>query len=174
MTEPARDGCVLLLAAHHTAFDAPSGLRLLATTAELYGDGAREAREAEDVREVPVAPAPDADRAPRRGVSGVRRPRGWRPTGGPRPPGQRDARARPARTAAPGPAGPRLRQRPTPGRHLPDGRPLEPAARPPAGPGADHGAGGRPAAAPARAALGNGTRLVDVGFGPGSGRTRTP
>ncbi|WP_329296649.1 condensation protein [Streptomyces pseudovenezuelae] len=34
---PDADGCVLVLTLHHTAFDAPTGLRLLATTAEVYG-----------------------------------------------------------------------------------------------------------------------------------------
>ncbi|MFI8836458.1 condensation protein [Streptomyces afghaniensis] len=34
---PDADGCVLVLTLHHTALDAPTGLRLLATTAEAYG-----------------------------------------------------------------------------------------------------------------------------------------
>ncbi|MFK0111936.1 condensation protein [Streptomyces sp. NPDC091217] len=32
-----REGCVLVLRVHHTALDAPSGLRILATAAEAYG-----------------------------------------------------------------------------------------------------------------------------------------
>ncbi|MCC3650378.1 condensation protein [Streptomyces sp. S07_1.15] len=37
---PSRTRTVLLLTAHHTALDAPSGLRVLATTAEQYGGAA--------------------------------------------------------------------------------------------------------------------------------------
>ncbi|MBZ4019155.1 condensation protein [Streptomyces purpurogeneiscleroticus] len=59
-------GTVLLLTAHHTALDAPSCLRLLATTAELYG-GAANSPAPPPVR----APEPTVRRARRNGASPV-------------------------------------------------------------------------------------------------------
>ncbi|MFC6062059.1 condensation protein [Streptomyces ochraceiscleroticus] len=53
-------GTVLLLTAHHTALDAPSCLRLLATTAELYGGAAN-------------SPAPPPVRAPEPAARRVRK-----------------------------------------------------------------------------------------------------
>ncbi|MEV0599604.1 condensation protein [Streptomyces sp. NPDC050315] len=53
-------GSVLLLTAHHTALDAPSCLRLLATTAELYGGAAN-------------SPAPPPVRAPKPATRRTRR-----------------------------------------------------------------------------------------------------
>ncbi|MGW0028696.1 condensation protein [Streptomyces sp. NPDC003314] len=35
--EPGSDGCVLVLAVHHTALDGPACLRIVATAAEIYG-----------------------------------------------------------------------------------------------------------------------------------------
>ncbi|MFB7041586.1 MULTISPECIES: condensation protein [unclassified Streptomyces] len=35
--EPGTDGCVLVLAVHHTALDGPACLRIVATAAEIYG-----------------------------------------------------------------------------------------------------------------------------------------
>jgi hypothetical protein len=40
VTEPDRTGCVLVLTVNHTALDGPSCLRVLATAATLYGGGA--------------------------------------------------------------------------------------------------------------------------------------
>ncbi|WP_405728770.1 condensation protein [Streptomyces sp. NBC_00028] len=59
------EGCVLVLTLHHTALDAPSGLRLLATTAEVYGG----------VRDEPLArPRPTGGRY--RSEAAPRAPRG--------------------------------------------------------------------------------------------------
>ncbi|MEW5656781.1 condensation protein, partial [Streptomyces cinereoruber] len=38
--EPGTDGCVLLLAVHHTALDGPACLRIVATAAEIYSGSA--------------------------------------------------------------------------------------------------------------------------------------
>ncbi|GFN01815.1 hypothetical protein Smic_03710 [Streptomyces microflavus] len=35
--EPGREGCVLVVAVHHTALDGPACLRVVATAAEIYG-----------------------------------------------------------------------------------------------------------------------------------------
>ncbi|MFG2334237.1 condensation protein [Streptomyces sp. NPDC048604] len=40
--EPGRDGCVLLFTVHHTALDGPACLRIAATAAEIYGGRATE------------------------------------------------------------------------------------------------------------------------------------
>ncbi|WP_406865031.1 condensation protein [Streptomyces sp. HUAS MG47] len=40
--EPGRDGCVLLFTVHHTALDGPACLRIAATAAEIYGGRAAE------------------------------------------------------------------------------------------------------------------------------------
>ncbi|MFG2644741.1 condensation protein [Streptomyces sp. NPDC048370] len=71
----ARTGTVLLLTMHHTALDAPSGLRVLATTAEQYGgvdalpvtgrvrprrSGPAPGGTGRDVRTRPVRVAPDS------------------------------------------------------------------------------------------------------------------
>ncbi|MGV9690326.1 condensation protein [Streptomyces sp. NPDC003444] len=55
--EPGADGCVLVLAVHHTALDGPACLRIVATAAEIYGGSAAQ----------PVAPParPPAGPAPR-------------------------------------------------------------------------------------------------------------
>ncbi|MFK0028448.1 MULTISPECIES: condensation protein [Streptomyces] len=56
---PSRTRTVLLLTTHHTALDAPSGLRVLATTAEQYG-GAAAAPVPAPVRPGRAGPAPGA------------------------------------------------------------------------------------------------------------------
>ncbi|MZE55599.1 condensation protein [Streptomyces sp. SID5770] len=55
--EPGSGGCVLVLAVHHTALDGPACLRIVATAAEIYGGSAAQ----------PVAPParPPAGPAPR-------------------------------------------------------------------------------------------------------------
>ncbi|MFE2653541.1 condensation protein [Streptomyces sp. NPDC059346] len=45
--EPGRDGCVLVFAVHHTALDGPACMRLAATAAEVYG-----------AHRAPAAPSP--------------------------------------------------------------------------------------------------------------------
>ncbi|MEV6201136.1 condensation protein [Streptomyces sp. NPDC051771] len=74
--EPATEGCVLLLALHHTALDGPAGLRIVATAAELYGG-----------RTSPPAAPPD-------------RP----PAGAPPRPGARGAAVARVAPGSPGPA----------------------------------------------------------------------
>lgn len=81
VVETESDGTVLLLTTHHTALDAPSGLRVLATTAEQYGGadalpvdartrpgrpGPTPNGTGRSVRDRPVRVAPDARPAPLR------------------------------------------------------------------------------------------------------------
>ncbi|POX36700.1 condensation protein [Streptomyces sp. Ru73] len=169
-------GTVLLLTVPHTALDAPSCLRLLATTAELYGGAAN-------------SPAPPPVRAPEAAVRGTRRgtaaPRGgWR---------------RPARVAAD-------RGRTAPGNGMlltelpvPDRPPRAQGARPPHTVNDQllvaaclavtrwnrlHGARAAPVVLTMPVddrprgtgmPLGNGTRLATVAFGPADLRdTRLP
>ncbi|MEU1409182.1 condensation protein, partial [Streptomyces sp. NPDC005728] len=62
---PQAVGCVLVLTLHHTALDAPTGLRLLATTAEVYS-GVTDEPAPPPVRAAPpqrtIEPAPPAPR----------------------------------------------------------------------------------------------------------------
>ncbi|MFB6604186.1 condensation protein [Streptomyces noursei] len=96
----APTGTVLLLTLHHTALDAPAGLRILATTADLY----REATQSGPTPPPPTPPPPTA-RAPRQQarseVRGERRGEG-------RTEAERAERAEPAeraqRVASPAPA----------------------------------------------------------------------
>lgn len=74
-------GTVLLLTMHHTALDAPSGLRVLATTAELYG-GVAALPAIGRIRPGSRGPAPSGSRdphGPRAGTGGTRRAVGARP-----------------------------------------------------------------------------------------------
>ncbi|MGC0416182.1 condensation protein [Embleya sp. AB8] len=164
-SSPTAAGCVLLCTIHHTALDGPAFLRVLASTAELYG-GAGE----------PADPPPNHSARPAPG-----RPAG--PTLDPGPPLARSARVAPAPAAHPG-------------RRVGNGVLLGELPVRPRPPGADHTVNDRLLVAtclmiarwnrlhdaptrPIRITMpiddrprgvempiGNGTRLVEVRFGP--------
>ncbi|MEU1805653.1 condensation protein [Streptomyces sp. NPDC019937] len=168
VTEPDRTGCVLVLTVNHTALDGPSCLRVLATAATLYGGGAARATPPAAPPPLAVAPPPTAaGTPPARGLARPVRIAGdtHAPRTGnamllselpvpPRPPG------------APGPA-----PRPTVNDQLLVATCLMAArwnalhGRPPTPVRITMPVDDRPRGA-SEMAIGNGTRLVEVGFGP--------
>ncbi|WP_432122029.1 condensation protein [Streptomyces sp. S1] len=153
--EPGSDGCVLVLAVHHTALDGPACLRIVATAAEIYGGSAPQ----------PVAPParPPAGPAPRPAGSraAVARVAPGSPQGAPgnallvtelpvprRAPGAPHTVNDQLMVATALTVADWNRRRGTPERPLRVTMPVDDRTRGPAMP------------------IGNGTRLVEVGFAP--------
>ncbi|MGW2324819.1 condensation protein [Streptomyces sp. NPDC001700] len=155
VTEPDRTGCVLVLTVNHTALDGPSCLRVLATAATLYGGGG----------DTEATPAPVAAPAPERGggARGLARPvRIAKDTHAPRTGNAMLLSELPVPPRTPG--GPTVNDQLLVATRLMAARWNELHGRPPAPVRITMPVDDRPRGAP-EMAIGNGTRLVEVGFG---------
>ena len=159
VTEPDRTGCVLVLTVNHTALDGPSCLRVLATAAALYGGGG--------IPETPntSAPPPATATVPdRSGTRGLARPvRIAKDTHTPRTGNAMLLSELPVPPRAPG--GPTVNDQLLVATCLMAARWNEVHGRAPAPVRITMPVDDRPRGASGMA-IGNGTRLVEVGFGP--------
>ncbi|MEU0844420.1 condensation protein [Streptomyces sp. NPDC005962] len=163
VTEPDRTGCVLVLTVNHTALDGPSCLRVLATAATLYGGGATPATPNAPPASTPpqaaTATAPD-----RGGARGLARPvRIAQDTHTPRTGNALLLSELPVPPRTPG--GPTVNDQLLVATCLMAARWNEVHGRPATPVRITMPVDDRPRGASGMA-IGNGTRLVEVGFGP--------